>query len=117
MRSVQSTLAAIALFVAAAPAAARELPRGAAEDAASYACRVQLTPASRSCLARCDATYKAAAQEDDRWSCIQTCTIEHVRAVRSCREDAAATARALVPKGDASDDNQPIAFDASKLTE
>ncbi len=118
MRSLPSTLAALAATaLAAAPAAALELPRAAAEDSASYACRVQLTPASRSCLARCDETFKAAALEDERWTCIQACTTEHLRAARACREDAAATARALAPRDDASDDDQPIAFDPAALTE
>jgi hypothetical protein len=108
----------VALFTAAAAtgAAARDLPRTSAESNASYSCRLQLTPASRSCLATCSSTFKQPAQEDERWSCVQACTAEHVRAVRECREDATATAKALAPVREA-DDDQPIAFDAGKLTE
>jgi hypothetical protein len=47
---------------------------------------------------------------------VQSCTAEHVRAVRACREDATATARALQPKHDRSEDEQPIAFDAARLS-
>ena len=106
----------VALISAAATAAAaRDLPRSPAETNASYSCRVQLTPASRSCLASCDAAFRQPAQEDERWSCVQACTTEHVRAVRACREDATATAKALeLP---AANDDEPIAFDPGRLTD
>jgi hypothetical protein len=116
MRSLPLVVAAAMLLGALAPPArAREIQRTSAEDNASYACRVQLTPASRTCLDQCAATFKNAALEEERWSCVQACTTEHLRAIRACREDAVATARALTPSDHASDDDQPIAFDPARL--
>jgi hypothetical protein len=112
--SLAVTLAAVAV---ATGAAARDLPRAPAESDASYVCRAELTPASRSCLARCDAASTQAAQDGERWACVQGCTTEHVRAVRACREEAMETARANVPHHDAEDDDRPIAFDPARLSD
>jgi hypothetical protein len=108
---------ALAAALASSHAAAGDPPRRAAESDASYSCRAQLTPVSRGCLARCDATYRSAEQEDERWSCVQSCTVEHVHAIRECREDASATARASQPRHDAGDDDRPIAFDPARLSD
>jgi hypothetical protein len=108
---------ALAVTAAATGATARDLPRASAESDASYSCRVQHTPASRACLARCDAELANPAQEDERWACVQTCTTAHLRAVRDCREEAAATARELDRRHAADeDDDASLAFDAGKLS-
>jgi hypothetical protein len=107
---------ALALALAATAAAAGELPRAAAEGEASYTCRVQLTPASRACLARCESSYRAEAQEGERWGCVQDCTGEHLRAMRDCRDEAVAAARVSAPHA-ASDDDRPVAFDPARLTD
>jgi hypothetical protein len=104
MKSIVALLALTLPVLAAAQEQAQP-----AESPSAYQCRVRHTPEVRQCTQRCDFAYQKDGLADQRWQCIQLCTVRGLWAMAECRRDATAprqaqvplqAARAQVPRGD-----------------
>ena len=76
----------LVLLVMTAPAfALGQEPRQPAESPQAFRCRVEHTPAVRECVQKCESSYAKPAFADQRWECVQLCTVRGLWAMAECR--------------------------------
>ena len=93
---MKSTIALLALTLPVLAVAQEQAQP--AESPSAYLCRVQHTPEVRQCSQRCDSAYQKDGLADQRWQCIQLCTVRGLWAMADCRRDAANTHPGQAPQ-------------------
>jgi hypothetical protein len=81
-------LAAVLLLAAGSALATEPIAPLRGESMISFQCRATWIPPARQCMARCDDALSSAGGEDERFECVQACTVRGLGTIGSCRQAA-----------------------------